>query len=174
MRFKKKKKNRIFILVSSFFFVSFVSTFYLLTENIFSVNKNKEGIEKKEVVYKNTKIEDEKSSSIIIAKETKTEELTLSKEEEEAKMYFQSYIIKEILKNWKQPFNYRSGDYCNIEYNFKKDSIRIFDCSGGEILKRSIELSLEKNRIKLKNNYNNVDFSKKVLYFKFFKINGDY
>lgn len=177
MKIKKNKNKKKYYFFSIFFFIFFIFYYNIVIVNFIEY--------KKEVINKSSEIIDYKNTKVVDVKEIKEKVINskIDKYEEDekynnedffiAKEYFQNHINKEILKNWKRPFNYEKGDYCRIEYNFIKNKLSIKYCSSGEVLKRSVQLSIDKNNIKLKNYYNNVDFSKEIMYFNFSKIEED-
>ena len=73
---------------------------------------------------------------------------------------FETRINKSINKAFKKPFNFKSGDYCTVEFKLGTSDFKLSECSGDSIFKRALSLAIKEtmpierftyNKISLKN-----------------------
>lgn len=73
--------------------------------------------------------------------------------------YSENEKLTSIIKShWKQPFNYRKGDYCNIRISEENLEIINIFCNTGAILSRSVQKSYEKSLNKIEKSYFNGNY----------------
>tara|TARA_Y100001960_G_scaffold334141_1_gene445716 strand:- start:5135 stop:5674 length:540 start_codon:yes stop_codon:yes gene_type:complete len=163
---KFEKGIRLFNIILFFAIISFGLVFLII-----SLEKTKEApIENTrsllEITKKDTMLSKEKrESENIIFFEKKGVEEDENKESidpdlEYAIKLFETRVNKSVNKTFKKPFNFKSGNYCTVEFKLDTNDFKLSKCEGDSIFKRALSLAIKEitpierftyNKINLKN-----------------------
>lgn len=168
-----KNKNKVLVYINSLLFL-FVCLFVIIFLSLFTQEEknDKKEIEFYSLSLENKQIEnkEDKENKTLNNKMYNDEysEMNNNYQSEDPDLVYavkllESEVNKRVLKHFRKPFNYTFGNNCSIDIDLNNNNYTVTKCNSDSLLKREVEISLQKIKPITKKTYNNINLAGKKI-----------